>query len=135
MRNLLIVVLSLLIFGCSKDKFTTAPQVKFKSVKPSRIESGTLRTDQNIPVLTVHITDGDGDVGFKGGKTSFLYVKNILTSKLDSFLLPDLSSVAGKNFEADAEVNLFNVLGGTGPGPGPGPKTDTLFFEVYLTDF
>jgi hypothetical protein len=81
----------------------------------------------------VHVTDGNGDLGFNEGKdTSMIFVKNITTARLDSFILPDLSSVAGKNFEADIEVSLFNVLGAS---TRPRPKVDTLYFEVYVTDF
>ncbi|MFT3680608.1 MAG: hypothetical protein QM791_10075 [Ferruginibacter sp.] len=134
MRNIVLIILvSLLIFGCGKAKFKTEPQVTFKSIKPTYVESSIVRGDPSIPKLTVGVTDGNGDLGFNAGKdTSYIYVKNLLTTKLDSFLLPNLSSAAGKNFEADIEVSLFNVLGGSNR---PRPHTDTLFFEVYVTDF
>lgn len=135
MRNTIIVVLiCFLISACSKDKFKTEPQIKFKSIEPDVVESSITRDATNIPVLTVGVTDGDGDLGFKADKdTSYIYVKNLTTAKIDSFILPDLSRTAGKNFEADIQVTLFNVLGGN---PGiPRPKTDTLYFEVYVTDF
>lgn len=135
MRNTIsIVLICLLLAACGKDKFKTEPQIKFKSVKPDAVESSITRGDPNIPVLTVSVTDGNGDLGYKEGEdTSYIYVKNLTTAKIDSFILPDLSRTAGKNFEADIEVALFNVLGGN---PSiPRPKIDTLFFEVYVTDF
>lgn len=134
MRNtILIAVISLIVFGCKKDKFKTEPQITFKSIKPNFATSGITRGDPNIPAITVHVTDAEGDLGFKAGKdTSLIYIKNLTTDKLDSFLLPDLSSAAGKNFEADIQVSLFNVLGASSL---PRPKVDTLYFEIYVTDF
>ena len=123
----------MLIFSCKKDKFKTEPQISFKSIKPSRVSSSITRTDPDLPFITIHVTDGNGDLGFREGKdTSRVYIKNLLTSKTDSLLLPDLSGVAGKNFEADIEIGLFNVLGVSNR---PRPKVDTLFFEIYVTDF
>ena len=135
MRNTInIVLICLLVAGCGKDKFKTEPQIEFKSINPGAVESGIVITDPNIPVLTVHVTDGNGDLGFKKDvDTSYIYVKNINASLLDSFILPDLSSAAGKNFEADIQVSLFNVL--KSGNTNPRPKVDTLFFEVYVTDF
>ena len=134
MRNtILIAVLSLIIISCSKDKFKVEPQIKFKSIKPNTASSSITRDNLNIPVLTVSVTDGNGDLGYIAGKdTSYIFIKNLTTNRQDSFVLPNLSSVAGKNFEADIAVTLFNVLGGSSR---PRPKTDTLFFEVYVRDF
>jgi hypothetical protein len=57
MRNtILIAVISLLIIGCSKDKFTTKPQLKFKSVN-----TNVLDVDQIIR-FTLSFTDAEGDV-------------------------------------------------------------------------
>lgn len=133
MRYILSIFSIVIIFlACKKDKFTTVPQISFKSIKPNAFLSST--TDRTAaPILTITVTDAEGDLGFKTGKdTSVIYITNLLTNKLDSFNLPDIQTSAQKDFKADVEINLFAVMGGSNR---PRPKTDTLFFEVYIKDF
>lgn len=53
----LIPVLLLFIFvACKKDKFTTAPQVKIKSITPDVVVKG------NFISLTASFTDDEGDI-------------------------------------------------------------------------
>jgi len=135
MRYLLSFILTIFLFSaCKKDKFTTVPQISYKSVKPNAFLSSA--TDRSTaPVLTIRVTDLEGDLGLKAGKdTSLIYIKNLLTNFIDStsFLLPDIQSAGQSNFEGDIAINLFSVMGGSNR---PRPKTDTLFFEVYLKDF
>lgn len=138
MRYFLSAVFMLAIFlSCSKDKYTSAPQIKFKSITPFFSNSGG-----GSPILTIEVTDAEGDIGFKDGKdTSYVYIKNLTVPpfKSDSFKFPaSLSAAAGKNFKADAEI----LLGGDGSaGSGVLDRTctsgctDTLYFEVYIKDF
>jgi hypothetical protein len=135
MRNTLLIFLVALIFtGCKKDKFTTVPQITFKSVKPNTIFSSIPFKDQVIPVLTIGVTDAEGDLGLIEGKdTSFVYIKNLLTNDVDSSLLfPNISAVAVKDFKADVLLSLVNIIK---PSTRPSPKVDTLYFEVYIKDF
>ena len=131
--TLLIIAACLLFTACKKDKFTTVPQIKFKSVSPNAFLSGG--TDRTLaPILTISVTDAEGDLGFINGKdTSFIYLKNLLTNFVDSSLyLPNINTAAKKDFKGDIAINLFSVLGGSNR---PRPKTDTLYFEVYIKDF
>ena len=41
---------------------------------------------QAMPELTIEITDAEGDLGFIGKDTAFIYMKNLLTGKFDSTL-------------------------------------------------
>ena len=139
MRIVLFFSAFILIFAsCKKDKYTTAPQIKFKSVNPNVSSSAVLATDSDLsPKLTIEITDAEGDLGYvQGFDTSMIYIKNLLTQNLDSFLLPDIQTAGTKNFKADIIVNLFDVLECGPVPPFPiRPRTDTTFFEVYVTDF
>jgi hypothetical protein len=119
-----------LITGCKKDKFTTVPQVTFKSFKPDSYKQGT--TDPSVlPVMILHVTDAEGDLGFITGKdTSFVYIRNVKTNKLDSLKLPNISTAAQKNFEGDIEINMKQYL--VAPVPS---KKDTLYYDVYVRDF
>lgn len=134
--TLLIAVVFLLFVGCNKDKFTTAPQITYKSLKPNVLSLNLPLTGQEIPVLTLQVTDAQGDIGFRDGKdTAKLFIKNLLTNKTDSTLrLPDLSTVAGKNFQANIEITLRTSILLEGSSR-PGPKTDTIYYEVYMKDF
>ena len=134
MRNTLVIfIISLLAVSCSKDKYTSAPQIIFKSDSPERVSSGVTLGSPEIPVITISITDSEGDLGFKTGTdTSYIYIKNLLINRLDSFVLPDIQSVTTKNFQADIRINVFDVLRGS---TRPRPKVDTLRYEIYVVDF
>jgi hypothetical protein len=126
----IIVVIFIFLAACNKGKFTSAPQIEYKSINPNTIVKLPF---QNAPILTIHLTDGDGDIGFKTNfDTSFVFLKNLLTGKMDSVKLPDLGSAAKNDFEADVEISLNAVFGESNL---PAPKVDTLYFEVYVKDF
>ncbi len=129
----IIFITFIFLLACKKDKFTTTPQIEYKSIKPNAIRSDLPNGTQVIPVLTLHITDADGDLGFIANKdTSYVFIKNLLTGKSDSLKLPDLKTSAKKNFEADIEIALATVLE---TSQLPSPKVDTTYFEVYVKDF
>ena len=134
MRYILFVALIVLaLAACKKDKFTTAPQISYKSIKPNTVAGNIPITGQTLPVLTLHVTDAEGDLSFVAGSDSaWIFVKNLLTSARDSFQFPDMTGVTKSNFKFDLDVplNTSNLMHGT-PGLH---KTDTLYFEVYITD-
>lgn len=134
MRYSLVLTMAILLFtACKKDKFTSEPQISYKSINPNAALSNISCNFQNIPVLTFHITDAEGDLGYIIGKdTSYVFIKNLLTNRLDSVKLPDIHTAAVKNFSADIDINLCSFLAASNR---PRPKTDTLYFEVYVKDF
>lgn len=134
--TLLIFIVVLGSTACKKDKFTTAPQIKYKSVKPSTL-SGHIPIGtpggQAPPIMTIHVTDSEGDIGFvDNADSAYIFVKNLLANTKDSFKFPDLRGVTGKNFECDVDINLTGLMQ---QGPRPAPKTDSLYFEIYVKDF
>jgi hypothetical protein len=120
--------------SCGKDKFTSAPQLKFKSVKPNTVRSDVFSDDPNLPFITLNVTDAEGDFG----DTAYVFIKRIINSvphyKLDSFKMPNISSIAGKNFQADIRINSFDILRGDSTRPQR-PKVDTLTYEIYVKDY
>jgi hypothetical protein len=130
MRYTLLILLALVFFtACKKDKFTTVPQITFKSFKPDFYSTNT--APGGFPVMIIHVTDLEGDLGFVSGKdTSFIYITNLRTNKFDSLRLPNIASSAKKNFEGDVEVDMKGFLG----VPNNAVK-DTIYFNVYLKDF
>jgi hypothetical protein len=131
MRYTLLMAMIVFFFaGCKKDKFTTAPQITFKSVSPDTWVRGTV-ADEFFPVLTINVTDAEGDLGFiAGSDTSFVYITNLRTNKFDSLRLPNISQVAGKNFQGDVAINMKNFL-----SVPDFTKKDTIYFNVYIKDF
>ena len=134
MRYHLLFTIAILLFAaCKKDKYTTAPQISYKSINPNAVFTNI--PIQVMPVLTIEVTDAEGDLGLTGTDTAKIFIKNLITGNIDSSLrLPDLSAAAGKNFKANVEITLDTqiLLEGT---TRPSPKTDTLFYEVYIKDF
>lgn len=134
MRYSLLFTIAIICFtACKKDKYTTAPQITYKSIKPDYYFTGS--TLQQMPVLTLKITDAEGDLGLTSTDTSKIFIKNLLTGNIDSTLtLPNLDRGATKNFQGDIEITLDTriILEGS---TRPRPKTDTLFYEVYIKDF
>ena len=131
MRYILsIAFIALLIAGCKKDKFTTVPQITFKDISPNVYQTNT--ADADFPVMTLHITDAEGDLGLVPGKdTSFLYIINLRNFKPDSVvLLPNLGSSAKANFEGDIKVNMKRFVGGSGTS-----TRDAIYFNIYVKDF
>lgn len=131
MRYILTIAAVIVLFpACKKDKFTTVPQISFKSVDPNFYQQG-ITPDASLPVITVNVTDAEGDLGFISGKdTSFIYFKNLRTNKLDSVELPNIKQAATKNFQGDVAVNMKQFL-----GVPNNAKKDTIYFEIYMKDF
>jgi len=133
MRYILFVALIVLgLAACKKDKFTTAPQISYKSLKPNTVYSNL--PSQPAPVITLHVTDAEGDLSFvPGSDSAWIFVKNLLTNTSDSLQFPDLTGVSKSNFQFDLDIPLTsnNLIKGS---PRPSPKTDTLYFEVYIKD-
>jgi hypothetical protein len=134
MRYSLLFAIAILFFtACNKDKYTTAPQIEFRSINPNTAFSNISCNFQDVPVLSLRVTDAEGDLGYKDGKdTAYVFIKNLINNDLDSVKFPDISTAAVKNFSADFDINLCNFLAAS---TRPRPKTDTLYFEVYVRDF
>ena len=135
------VALFLICSSCNKNKYTSAPQIKFKSIDQV-LYSNTLIVPGQGPKLVITLTDAEGDFGFKEGKdTSLVFIKNITVPpfKMDSFKFPAaLAKVAGKNFKGDVQIDLTsNGIGGNGvlDRTCASGCTDSLYFEVYVKDF
>ena len=130
--NRIVFFASILLFAasCKKDKYTSEPQISFKSYS---FNVAYVIAGQQSPEMKLGLTDAEGDLGYSD-KPTYVYVKNITTPpfKQDSFLLPDLSSLTRKNLNVDVDVKINSVL--TNSGQTIRPYTDTLFFEVFVKD-
>lgn len=133
MRASIFIVSIFFLLSCSKDKFTDIPQLEYKSLDRNQWV-GTIINGQVPPHIILEVTDGNGDLGFIPGKdTSFVFVKNIVTGATDSIRFPNLEAAAKKNFKAEIEVSLFNVMRRSSSTVRP--LFDTFYYEVYIKDF
>ncbi len=134
MRYILSMALAvLLILSCKKNKYTTAPQITFKSISPNTWLSNTTINNPG-PFLNIQVTDAQGDFGFVSGKdTSYIYVQNITIPpfKMDSLQFPNFTGVNTKDLNTTISASLQSVLAQSGRAH----YTDTLYFQVYVKDF
>ncbi|HRN80085.1 MAG TPA: hypothetical protein PKY29_03150 [Ferruginibacter sp.] len=135
MRSVLLLIVAVTLFSCSKDEFTDAPQIKFKRFDANQASNFTTINSQ--PHIFLEVTDANGDLGFKPGRdTAIIYLKNLFTNFVDSTLyFPDIGSAGKKNFKAEVSIGLFSVLGGRDLPFNQRPYADTLYFEIYIKDF
>ncbi len=131
MRYTLLLAIAILLFTtCKKDKFTTAPQINYKSIAPNVVDNLSAS-----PVITFSITDAEGDIGINANETAFIYIKNLLVNAFDSLPFPDLQSGAKRNFEAEVDITVPSSVLKCNSLPNGALHTDTVFFEIYVKDF
>ena len=122
MRNtVLLSILILLLAGCNKDKFTTQPQLKYKSVNTNVLSRG------ETLVFNLSFTDSEGDLS----DTLFIvkFVPNCVNSRINAkYKLPQFPT--GKNQTGDLVVTFqYNEV-----PPKCFPRNDTAVFKFVLKD-
>jgi hypothetical protein len=131
MRPILIFLAVAVITSCQKDKFTTKPQLKIKSINSTDISgSETLE-------ITLTITDKEGDY------SNFLAIKKTVpgcpsSDYIDSsakFSIPQ-SFIDTKKKEADIIITLDKNNRGANTCfvSGGGVKIDTTVFSFWTRD-
>jgi hypothetical protein len=129
--SFLFAIAILMLTACNKDKFTTTPQIGFKGLSHNAVD---LSPSSAVPVVTLSITDAEGDLGITATDTAFIYMKNLLTNDFDSLPFPDLQTAGKSKFQANIDVTIEKVLK-CHSLPGNPLHTDTLYFEFYVKDF
>ncbi len=129
-------IVCICFISCKKDKYTSAPQISYKSVENNFINSSATTGSPNSGPAYVNfeLTDAEGDIGLKGKDTAFVFFKNLLTGLSDSLVFPDLNRVAGKNFLGVVNTSLDKVTK-CKVLPGGILHTDTIYYEIYVKDF
>jgi hypothetical protein len=126
MRNtIIIIVLSLLIFSCSKDNSASSPVLNFKSVNATVVPIGqTLQ-------FTLSFTDTNGDLD------SIIVAKIVplcpVDNFRDTFLLPAFPS--SKKLSGDIDVTYGNIIQSLPLVGSPTcSDTDTCIFRFIAHD-
>lgn len=122
----IIAIFALVLFGCEKDKFTTKPQLTYKSVNSTVFEKN------QIVRFTLEFTDLEGDL-------DSLFYKEInpkceASVVEEGLLLPDFP--ATKNQKGEIFVSLKYLEDG-GYTDILSPRcgfNDTCYFQFYIKD-
>jgi hypothetical protein len=116
------IVLLLLIVGCKKDKFSTIPSLKFKSVNTTQLHH------QEFIRFTLSFTDAEGDL------TDSILVQELVpgcqasNNRFQWFQLPVFPT--SKNQAGDVLISLdYNLF-----SPQCPPQNDTATFRFALKD-
>ena len=116
------ISLLILLIGCSKNKFSTTPSLKFKSINTNQLNRG-----EEIR-FTLSFTDAEGDL------TGSIFVREVVpgcpadTVHYGSYALPAFPT--SKNQQGDVVVTLgYNDF-----PPQCAPKNDTAVFRFALID-
>ncbi|MFT3908227.1 MAG: hypothetical protein QM737_02280 [Ferruginibacter sp.] len=128
--TILVLVMSLFFLSCNKDKYTTAPQIEYKSISPTAFEN---LPDSPAPEITFTVTDAEGDIGITKDDTARIFIKNLFSQMVDSIDFPDISEATRKNLKAEVTVKIGPLTGCLDPTDPP--HIDTMAFEVYVKDF
>lgn len=134
-----LAIFFLALAGCGKEKFSSEPKITFNYITPNTYKNG-LALDSAGPILSLQLTDKEGDFGFNDNEdTSYVYVKNLTIPpfNVDSLKFPTAAGIRRSNLDAEILVDLKRARGIlTGSDPAPfKPYVDTLYFEVYVKDF
>ena len=124
MRNaFLIATFLLFLLSCKKDKFTSAPQLKYKSVNTKELRRGeTLQ-------FTLTFTDAEGDL------TDKIIIRKVIrpcrTSTggfIDSTQIPTFPTTRNQSGE------IIVTYGYNAVNPECAPRNDTAVFKFVLKD-
>ena len=68
--------LVVLFSACGKDKYTTEPQLTFKSFNPN--QSNNLVPYEFQSTIKLEVRDKEGDIGLNAGKdTAFIFIREM----------------------------------------------------------
>lgn len=124
----LISIFIILLCGCNKNKYTTAPQLTYKSVNTKTLSSGQVLS------ITLSFTDAEGDLL----ADSSLYVEKFEPKCKNSgfrqyYRLPSFPT--SKNQSGDLTVTYgYNVSGFPPILPPQCNRNDTCVFKFVLRD-
>lgn len=130
MRFIPILAIALILTSCEKDKFTTKPQIKYKSVNTTVI-SGNLTLQ-----IKFDITDKEGDFD------KFIALRKTVQGCPTSNFLDSLSFSIPKDFldikrtQGELVLTLDQIKRGSNSCflPGGGVRPDTTVYSVYIRD-
>jgi hypothetical protein len=131
MRLISVLMIALVfVVACEKDKFTTKPQLRFKSVNSNVI------SNDNLIILTFTLTDKEGD--FADTLWFSRSVKNpcVASNFIDSSLRIPSEFLETKGLEGEIVITLDRNIRGpnTCQLPGGAIRPDTAVYKLWTVD-
>jgi len=123
-----IIAVCVLMATCSKDKYTTKPQLELKSINGEAFPRGSDLS------FKFNVTDKEGDIQDTMWVQKISYTCGSDGSFLSSYLVPDFTST--KNLKVELDVNYsYGSLSGTYPIiSGCEQRDDSCYFKFWLKD-
>lgn len=107
LHHVIIAVSVIVLAACSKDKFTSAPQVDIKSISPETVFSG------NIINVNAKYTDKEGNVD--SVLVVYKWYNDVIVTRADTLRFSfDALKVPPKTTEADINLTFEYNLNNTG---------------------
>jgi hypothetical protein len=131
MRVICILIVAIGFFACTKSKFTTKPQLKFKSVNSKDISGSQLLE------IKLRLTDKEGDFSnFFAIKKSVAHcsASNFVDSSGKFSIPPDFINTHRNEGEVIITLNKIDRGSNGCFAPGGGVKIDTAIFSFWTKD-
>lgn len=129
-KLLILGVIVTIFSACSKDTYTTKPQISIKSISSTTLSTGS------VLLFQIHFTDKEGDIQdtlwiqkFSRVCPGTAGVQFTAASKVPDFTgTSNLEGILEIGFGYNANVQGYNTISGCGN------KTDTAYFKFWLKD-
>lgn len=127
-KILILLVIAVVVTACSKDKFTTAPQLTLKSVNSTSVGQNDVLT------FTFEFTDKEGDIQDSMFiKRTSIVCPGVPVANLSSYV-PAFSSTPKQSGTIEVSFPVGFGTGSIGTPCSNGQKTDTSIFKFCLRD-
>lgn len=129
--NLLILLaIPVIFYGCSKDTYTSSPQISIKSINSTTLSTGSLL------LFDINFTDKEGDISdtlwvqkFSRTCPNTPGVQFTSLNKVPDFTpTANLKGVLEIGFGYNANIQGYSTISGCGT------KNDTAYFKFWLKD-
>ena len=129
-KLLILLAIPVIFYGCSKDTYTSKPQISIKSISSTTVSTGSLL------LFDINITDKEGDIQDtlwvqKISKTcpNTAGVQFTSMNKVPDFTpTSNLKGVLEIGFGYNANIQGYSTISGCGN------KNDTAYFRFWLKD-
>ena len=129
-KLLILLAIPAIFYGCSKDTFTSKPQISIKSINATTLSPGSLL------LFNIAFTDKEGDIQdtlwvqkISRNCPTTPGVQFISKNKVPNFTpTANLEGVLEIGYGYNANITGYNTISGCGN------KTDTAYFRFWLRD-
>ncbi len=129
-KLLILLAIPVIFYGCTKDSYTSAPQISIKSINSSKLSTGDLL------LIDINFTDKEGDISdtlwiqkFSRTCPNTAGVQFTSANKVPDFTATsNLKGVLEVGYAYNSNINGYNTISGCGN------KNDTAYFKIWLKD-